>query len=76
MELYINSEWTECRANSYTAEAIVWSENGNHATIYATGGTAKAADAKLMAALRELKLISEASSTKGGLEVKAENPGP
>jgi hypothetical protein len=59
MELYINSKWTECYGNSYIAEAIAWSENGNHAAIYTTGATAKEADAKLMDALRELKLLAE-----------------
>jgi hypothetical protein len=59
MELYINSNWTQCYANSYTAEAIAWSENGNHATIYTTGTTAEEADAKLERALRELSLLSE-----------------
>jgi hypothetical protein len=57
MELYINNRWTECYGNSYVAEAIAWSDNGNHATIYTTGATAKEADAKLMSAMRELKLI-------------------
>ena len=76
MELYINNNWTECYANSYIAEAIAWSENGNHATIYAVGDTAEEADAKLVGALRELKLMSEASSVKGDSEVKTENPGP
>jgi hypothetical protein len=57
MELYINNKWTECYGTSYIAEAIAWSENGNHATIYATGATAEEADAKLMGAMRELKLI-------------------
>ena len=61
MELYINNKWTECYGNSYIAEAIAWSENGNHATIYTTGATAEAADAKLMGAMRELKLMSETS---------------
>jgi hypothetical protein len=61
MELYINNKWTECYGTSYIAEAIAWSENGNHATIYATGATAEEADAKLMGALRELKLIPEPS---------------
>ena len=61
MELYINNNWTECYGNSYVAEAIVWSENGNHATIYATGSTVEEADAKLMGAMRELKLIPETS---------------
>jgi hypothetical protein len=75
MELYINNNWTECYANSYIAEAIAWSENGNHATIYAVGGTAEEADAKLVGALRELKLMSKASSAKGDSEVKTENPG-
>jgi hypothetical protein len=61
MELYINSKWTECYGNSYIAEAIAWSENGNHASIYTMGNTAEEADAKLMDALRELKLVSETS---------------
>jgi hypothetical protein len=60
MELYVNSTWTECHSIAYyTAEAIAWSENGNHATIYTTGKTAKEADDKLTSALRELKLMSE-----------------
>jgi len=63
MELYINNNWTECYGNSYIAEAIVWSEDGNHATIYTTGSTAKEADAKLMGAMRELKLIPETSTS-------------
>jgi hypothetical protein len=62
MELYANSNWTECYANSYIAEAIAWSENGNHATIYAQGGTAEEADAKLMGALRELNLVPETAT--------------
>ena len=59
MELYVNSNWTECYGNSYIAEAIAWSENGNHASIYTMGGTAEEADDKLMGALRELKLMPE-----------------
>jgi hypothetical protein len=59
MELYVNSNWTKCYANAYIAEAIAWSENGNHASIYTMGGTAEEADDKLMGALRELNLISE-----------------
>jgi hypothetical protein len=61
MELYINNKWTECYGNSYIAEAIAWSENGNHAAIYTTGATAEEANAKLMDAMRELKLIPETS---------------
>jgi len=65
MELYLNSTWTQRYPNSsYLAEAIAWSEHGNHATIYATGITADAADTKLLGALRELKLVPEATSTK------------
>ena len=59
MELYVNSNWTQCYGNSYIAEAIAWSENGNHASIYAMGGTAEEADDKLMGALRELKLMPQ-----------------
>ncbi len=65
MELYVSSNWTQCYENTYVAEAIAWSENGNHACIYATGITADEADAKLISALRELKLIPEVFSTKG-----------
>ena len=68
MELYINNKWTECYGNSYIAEAIAWSENGNHAAIYTTGITAEAADAKLMGALRELRLEPETSMKMGGSE--------
>lgn len=57
MELYVNSEWTKCYGNSFIAEAIMWSENGNHASIYTTGATAEEADAKLIAALSEINLI-------------------
>lgn len=59
MELYINNRWTECYGNSYIAEAIAWSETGNHASIYTTGVTAEEANAKLMNALRELDLIPQ-----------------
>ncbi len=62
MELYVNSNWTQCYENTYIAEAIAWSENGNHATIYATGLTAEEADAKLLGALRELKLVAKATT--------------
>jgi len=62
MELYINSNWTERYADAYyIAEAIAWSENGNHAAIYTTGTTAEEADAKLLGALRDLKLTPETS---------------
>jgi len=61
MELYINSNWTRCYENTSITEAIAWSENGNHATIFATGTTAEEADTKLMGALGELKLIPEMS---------------
>jgi hypothetical protein len=65
MELYVNSDWTKRYENAYIAEAIAWSENGNHATIFTVGLTAEEADAKLMSALRELKLVPETSSMKG-----------
>jgi hypothetical protein len=61
MELYINNSWTESYESGYLAEAIAWSENGNHATIYATGSTADEANTRLMNALRELKVLTKAS---------------
>ncbi len=57
MNLYINTNWTGRYANVYIAEAIAWSENGNHATISTTGSTAQEADAKLKGALHELNLL-------------------
>jgi hypothetical protein len=69
MDLYVNSRWThQCYGNSCIAEAIAWSENGNHATIYTTANTAQEADAKLMGALRELHLLPETSMKTGGSE--------
>ena len=59
MEVYINSEWTKCHGNSCYAEAILCSGNGNHASMYTTGSTAEEADAKLIGALRELKLVAQ-----------------
>ena len=59
MHLYINYNWTERYANTYIAEAVAWSENGNHAAIYTTGKTAQEANAKLKGALRELKPMPE-----------------
>ncbi len=76
MELYVNSTWTKLYGNVYVAEAIAYSETGNHATIYAIGLTADEADAKLVGALRELKLIPKVSSPGGDSQVKTENPGP
>ena len=57
MELYLNTNWTGWYANTYIAEAIAWSEHGNHATISTTGITAEEADVKLQSALRELNLL-------------------
>jgi hypothetical protein len=65
MELYINNTWTERYADTYLAEAVAWSENGNHAGIYTTGITAQEANAKLIGALRELKLMPETSMKVG-----------
>jgi hypothetical protein len=57
MELYTNSSWTQCYDNVYVAEALAWSENGNHLTIYATGISADEAQTKLTGGLGELKLL-------------------
>jgi hypothetical protein len=62
MEVYLNRNWTECYGNSYIAEAIAWSENGNHATVYTTGTTAEEANDRLLGALRELKLVPQTTS--------------
>jgi len=67
VELYINSSWTELYGHAYIAEALACSENGNHATIFATGDTADGANTKLLNALRELSLIPDAVSAQGEL---------
>lgn len=59
MELYINTEWTSSYGNVYLAEAIMWSENANHATISTTASTAEEANAKLQDALGELNLLPQ-----------------
>jgi hypothetical protein len=64
MELYLNSRWTKLHGNAYIAEALAWSDNGNHATIFATGDTTDEANAKLIGALREFKLLPEAVSAE------------
>ena len=61
MEMYLNKNWTERYGNAYIAEAIAYSENANHATIYTVGITPEEADAKLIEALRELNLIPDLS---------------
>ncbi|HLL40609.1 MAG TPA: hypothetical protein VK357_13215 [Rubrobacteraceae bacterium] len=75
MELYINNKWTRCYGHSYIAEAIVWSENGNHASISTTGNTAGEADAKLMGALCELKLIPGASTETSSSKKEGQRDG-
>ena len=62
MEVYLNRNWTECYGNSYIAEAIAWSENGNHATVYTTGTTAEEANDRLLGALRELQLVPQTTN--------------
>jgi hypothetical protein len=64
MELYLNTNWTGYYANVYVAEAIAWSENGNHATICTTGSTAEEANAKLKGALGELGLRPDEATKK------------
>ena len=64
MELYTNSSWTQRYDNVYVAEALAWSENGNHVTIYATGISADEAQTKLTGGLDELKLLPGSKKTK------------
>ena len=61
MELYVKNSWPKITAGGYVAEAIAWSENGNPAPIYARGNTADEADTRLMSALRELKVLPNAT---------------
>ncbi len=60
MELYTNNSWTQRYDDVYVAEALAWSENANHLTIYATGLSAEEAQSKLTEGLSELKLIPQA----------------
>ena len=63
MELYVNSSRTERYGDTYVANAITYSENGNHATVYLVSVAAEVADAKLREALREPELMPETSIT-------------
>ncbi len=74
MELYTNGSWTQCYDNVYVAEALAWSENGNHLTIYATGISADEAQAKLTGGLGELKLIPQARKRQTIREDRLPNP--
>jgi hypothetical protein len=75
MELYVNNEWTGCYGkNYYIAEAIAWSEKGNHASIYTTGSTAEKANAKLMGAIRELTLMAQASEADQSDRKESQSP--
>ena len=74
MELYINNTWTKRYENAYRAEAIAYSENGNHARISAMGETADEADAKLRSALHELGLIPGSTSPKGERSAEPYSP--
>jgi hypothetical protein len=64
MELYTNSSWTQRYDDVYVAEALAWSENANHLTIYATGSSAEEAQSKLTEGLGELKLIPQARNQR------------
>jgi len=75
MELYVNNKRTECYGkNYYIAEAIAWSEKGNHATIYTTGSTAEEANAKLMGAISELKLMAQTSVAEQSDRKESQSP--
>jgi len=67
-ELYTNSAWTQCYDNVYVAEALAWSENGNHVTIYATGISADEAQTKLTGGLGELKLLPQGRKRRSSRE--------
>ena len=74
MEVYTNNAWTQCYDNVYVAEALAWSENGNHVTIYATGISADEAQSKLTGGLGELKLLPQARKRRSIREDTHSNP--
>jgi hypothetical protein len=57
MEIYVNDDWTVAYGPSYVAEALAWSDSGNHVTVYAVGPSAQRANEKLHAGLAELGLL-------------------
>jgi hypothetical protein len=61
VDLYLNTEWIKGYENAYIAEAIAWSENGDHAAIYTTDSTGQGANDRLMGALYEPNLTPEKS---------------
>ena len=74
MELYTNNSWTQRYDNVYVAEALAWSKNGNHITIYATGISADEAQTKLSGGLGELKVLPQARKRRSIREDTLSNP--
>ncbi len=73
-ELYTNNAWTPYYGDVYVAEALSWSKNGNHLTIYATGISADEAQSKLTKGLGELKLLPKARKRRRIREDTLSNP--
>ena len=59
MSLYINNTWVHQQGRYWIAKAIAFSENGNDVTISACDETSELAYGRLIAGMKELRLIPE-----------------
>ncbi len=57
MSVYINDTWVYQYDNCWVAEAVAFSENGNHVTISSCHDSPELAHKKLIAGMKELRLV-------------------
>jgi hypothetical protein len=59
ISLYINNTWVHQEGRNWIAKAVAFSENGNDVTISACDESPKLAYRKLVAGMKELRLLPE-----------------
>lgn len=59
VNLYVNNTWVHQQDRYWIARAVAFSENGNDVTISACDETPKLAYGKLVAGMKELRLVPE-----------------
>ena len=57
VSLYVNNTWVHQQERYWIAKAVAFSENGNDVTISACDETSELAYSKLLAGMKELRLI-------------------
>jgi len=57
VSLYVNNTWVHQQGRYWIAKAVAFSENGNDVTISTCDETSELAYSKLLAGMKELRLI-------------------